>query len=276
MNIVETYSRMRTRSEVSNILSPALMQAAQDAGEHPQEMLQPEPMHFQYVVVHIRDAEPEEIPKVVTRVVDTCVSHRAVICDATPLLLVGYIGLPNAKYDSVEDRISLVAALLAENGSSVRVAHGQCNGLAGLFGSQRRMDYGAIIPNFSAILKKFLDIEFEGNGVRGNGVRYRFLSESDERVATDTAFSARGFFGARLNVLRLGERVFHRPISRDGSRRQDDGVLDLLLPPLYSPTFEAPCSPPPSQGKRSPVRARSIRGWSRRLPRGSTYRELLP
>jgi hypothetical protein len=80
--------------------------------------------------------------------------------DAMPSLLIGYFGVPNAKYDSTEARTNLVAALLAENGSAVRVAHGQCNGLVGGFGGPRRWFYTAIVPNFSAVLKKLLDLEF--------------------------------------------------------------------------------------------------------------------
>ena len=86
----------------------------------------------------------------------------------------------------------------------------------------------------------------------------------------------RRFFGAKPNVWQLRGRVFPRRTLRDGSRRLADGVLYLLPPRLYSPTFGVPGSPTPSQGRRPPVHVRSTRGWSRQLPRGSTCRELLP
>jgi hypothetical protein len=120
----------------------------------------PELMHFQYVLVQIRESDPDKITTVIARVVDAFLSRQVTPADITPSFLVGYLGFPNAKYDSVEARTNLVTALLAENGSAVRIVHGQCKGLVGFFGSQRRGIYGAIIPNFSAILEKLLDIEF--------------------------------------------------------------------------------------------------------------------
>ena len=118
-----------------------------------------------------------------------------------------------------------------------------------------------------------------GNGIRGTAGGIgdsRFNIQ--ERVA-DKAFLSLGLSarGSRPNLLQLSGRVFQRPTLRDGSGREDDGVLHLPLPPpRYSPTFGVPGSPTPSPGRRPPVHARSTRGWSRQLPRGSTYRERLP
>jgi hypothetical protein len=133
----------------------ARVQQARPSGTHVGQ-----PRHFQYILVHIREADIDEIPSLITKVVDAFLCRNAIVTDIATSLIVGYFGIPIAKYDSAEARSQLVAALLAENGNAVRVAHGECNGLAGNFGSDRRWSYGAIIPNFSAVLKKLLDLEF--------------------------------------------------------------------------------------------------------------------
>jgi hypothetical protein len=150
-------------AKVQEMFSDPLDQIIEEAllaADRVKELPPPELMHFQYVLVHIRESEPDKITMLLARVVDAFLIHQATPADTTPSLLVGYFGFPNAKYDSIEARINLVAALLAENGTAVRIAHGQCNGLGGFFGSQRRGIYGAVIPIFSAVLKKLLDIEF--------------------------------------------------------------------------------------------------------------------
>ena len=116
--------------------------------------------HFQFIVVHVDEVNPDEVPKIIANVIDTFGRHEAMVSCIESSVVVGYYGLPNPENDSAEARQGLVAALLRENDNRVRVAHGQCNGLVGLYGGTRRLTYGAIIPNFSAVLKKLVDIKF--------------------------------------------------------------------------------------------------------------------
>lgn len=123
-------------------------------------MLQTKVRHFQYVLVHTWEEQPDEIPKLICNVVDALLRHSGTVTDITSSLVIGYFGLPYPEYDSVDLRRSFVTALLAKNGKAVRVAHGQCNGLVGTFGNKSRHSFGAIVPNFSDILKTLLDAEF--------------------------------------------------------------------------------------------------------------------
>lgn len=159
MSIFEVIRRARLRREFSKHVPPELMSVMMETARvRPTQPSQPR--HFQYILVHVREADIDEIPKLISKVVDAFLCRSAIVTDITSSLVVGYLGLPNARYDSAKARSQLVAALLAENGDAVRVAHGECNGLAENFGSDRRWNYGAIIPNFSAVLKKLLDVEF--------------------------------------------------------------------------------------------------------------------
>src|SRR4030095_9156220 len=117
-------------------------------------------MHFQYILVHMRETAPGELQKLIARVIEAFFPRNGVLGSIQSSLVVGYLGIPWPQYDSSEARADLVAALLAANGKAIRIAHGECNGLVGLIGSNRRFTYGAIIPEFSSVLKKLLDAEF--------------------------------------------------------------------------------------------------------------------
>ena len=144
----------RRMSSLSPWLRKAILAAERADGMPPTEE-----KHFQYVLAQIEEADPSEIIKIYSKVVRCFLSHQA-MAEATGSLLTGYIGLWDATDDSTEARTSLVAALLAENGPSIRVVHGQCSGLVGNFGGPKRLFYTAIIPNFSAVLKRLVKIQF--------------------------------------------------------------------------------------------------------------------
>jgi hypothetical protein len=152
----------KARQDVRKLLPPELVEKTLldvQAGRMPKRCAI---RHFQFVLVDLKETLPSEISAAVGRVVDAFFRHGALLSNVTPSLVVGYLGIPNSnsKSDSVEARLSLVAALLSENGDSIRVMHGQCDGVAGNLGSRGRWIYGAIIPGFSEILRKLLAAQF--------------------------------------------------------------------------------------------------------------------
>lgn len=153
------FMRMRRTLNLlpSNVLDKILKTDRDDTWYPRTEMT-----HFQFVLVHVKDDDPEETKKTIGAVVETILQTRATLGDMTCSLILGYLGLPDRQSDSAEARQKLVAALIREHGDHIRVAHGQCNGLVGLFGSKRRMNYGGLIPNFSGALKTLLALEFGG------------------------------------------------------------------------------------------------------------------
>jgi hypothetical protein len=97
------------------------------------------------------------VPEILSRVADRILHHRAMISDVSASVIVACLGIPFRDGDSAEQRVTLVNALVSENGVAIRIAHGQCNGRAGNLGGRSRFTYGAVIPGFNSILKRLLD-----------------------------------------------------------------------------------------------------------------------
>ena len=117
----------------------------------------PEQRHFQFVIVQLDERTPEDVSALLGNVFETCFRHWGVVSNVSVSLLVAYLGQPFEKYDTVENRLALVDDLVRENPNKLRIAHGQCHGLIGNFGSVQRSFWGAFIPDFSGILRKLLE-----------------------------------------------------------------------------------------------------------------------
>ena len=119
----------------------------------------PEPVvrHFQFVIVVLDDARPEELKATISRVVSAASRQRAILSNVSASIIVVCFGVPFPDDDSFESRLGFVNTLIQENGNAIRVAHGQCDGLVGNFGSEHRMVYEAMIPGFNGILKQLLN-----------------------------------------------------------------------------------------------------------------------
>jgi hypothetical protein len=128
--------------------------------ETEKEIHPPEVKHFQFVVIFVDDSNPqEEVAARINAVMRTLAQHRATISNITASVVVALFGVPFPEGDSAEARCELVKALLQEHVGRIRIAHGQCDGPVGLFGDKERSAYGAVIPGFSGILKKLLEIK---------------------------------------------------------------------------------------------------------------------
>jgi hypothetical protein len=124
------------------------------------EIKPPEVKHFQFVVVMADDTNPEDVPGTISKIVYIIVQRRATVSDITSSLVVGLLGVPFPEDNSAEARRGLVDALLRESGNRIRIVHGECDGAVGNFGGPERWAYGAVIPGFSRILKKLVEVEF--------------------------------------------------------------------------------------------------------------------
>ena len=117
----------------------------------------PEVRHFQFVIVVLDDSRLDEVPKILSRVGDVILRHDGMISNISASIVVACLGVPFSIGDSVENRLSLLNTLVAENGTLIRIAHGQCNGTVGNLGCEKRFVYEAVIPGFNDILKQLLD-----------------------------------------------------------------------------------------------------------------------
>jgi hypothetical protein len=124
------------------------------------EIKPPEVKHFQFVVMLVDDTNPQEVPAMLSKVIETLVRQRANVSNIASSLLVGLLGVPFPESNSPLARRELVDALLQDNGERIRIAHGECDGAVGMFGSHERWAYGAVIPGFSGVLKELLETKF--------------------------------------------------------------------------------------------------------------------
>ena len=148
----------RQRNPFQEYLSPELI--AKLLRETKAEVRPPEVKHFQFVVILLDDRDPKGVPTSISMVMATLVQHHANLSNISPSLFVALLGAPFPEGNSPEARRELVNAVLQDNGGRVRIAHGECDAPFGMFGGHGRWTYGALIPGFSGILKKLLEMEF--------------------------------------------------------------------------------------------------------------------
>jgi hypothetical protein len=145
---------VRVRKEFQKLVGP---EAAAKLLSEPLRVGQFETRRFQFVLILVDEVEPQRIPAIISTVVDTILQHGATVSDITSSLLVALFGVPFLGGNYPEARRGLVDALLRQNGDRIRIAHGQCEGPVGLWGSQERCSYGALIPGFSNVLNALLE-----------------------------------------------------------------------------------------------------------------------
>ncbi|HKM90110.1 MAG TPA: hypothetical protein VJX29_05805 [Candidatus Acidoferrales bacterium] len=158
MGIFQMLRRRKARKAFQGLVGPELLSKPRGGAGLPAGKI--EAKHFQFVIILLDDAKPEEVPAIIGKVVSILLQHGAILSSITSSLLVGLLGVPFPKGDSPELRLRLVKALLAGNGDRLRIAHGQCTGAFGLLGTEGRWTYGEVIPEFSGILKKLLGSQF--------------------------------------------------------------------------------------------------------------------
>lgn len=152
------FQRRTSRQPVQAYVSP--QRVAKLIREADPEIRPPETKHFQFVVALADDANPQEVPAIITKIMGTLGKHRATVSTITSSLFAAILGVPFLEGNSAEARRELVDALLRENGDRIRIVHGECDGAFGTLGGHGRWTYGAVIPGFSAILKKLLETKF--------------------------------------------------------------------------------------------------------------------
>jgi len=119
-----------------------------------------ETKHFQFIVVSLDDSNPDKLSVLMSKVIDSLFEKHATLMDMNPSLMIAVLGVPFPETDRAELRAELVNTLLAKNGHLIRIAHGHCEGLTGLFGGEKRCTWNVAIPRFSSILKRLLDTPF--------------------------------------------------------------------------------------------------------------------
>jgi hypothetical protein len=158
MGILRMLQRRRARRAFGKYLSPAVIEKV--LRETGSKIRPTEVQHFQFVVALADDANPQDVPAMISKAIGTLIQHRATVENISSSLFVALLGVPFPEGNSPRARRELVEALLQDNGDRIRIAHGECDGAAGMFAAHERWVYGAMIPGFSGVLKKLLETKF--------------------------------------------------------------------------------------------------------------------
>lgn len=159
MNILDRLKAWRaTRKQIRSLNK--LLSAAKAASKKNAQEPKLQPRHFQFILTNVDDADPAQLPESIAKVATTILEQGVPLGSIECSLMVTILGVPFAEMDSEELRMKIVTTLLRQHGNLIRIAHGQCNAMAGLYGAEKRLTYGGIIPQFSATLKRLLDTEF--------------------------------------------------------------------------------------------------------------------
>jgi hypothetical protein len=118
----------------------------------------PTTKHLQFVVVELDDLPAEDSGLLIDRICQAFDSHCDEVLTISSFLVIGYFGLLWST-NSAKARLGLVLDLVAQFGSSIRVAHGQCEGVTGIMG-RRRISYNVVIPGFHEIREQLSQTPF--------------------------------------------------------------------------------------------------------------------
>jgi hypothetical protein len=153
----EMRERSRRRATFAKYLPAEVIAHIEKAPKHFPSA--PEPKAFEFIVIQAQDHDPQQLLSTLGRVISTCRAHGAGIPTVMSSLLVAHFGVffPAPAPDS---RTQCVSELLSENGSSIRMVHGRCEGMAGIIGAGKAFTFGSIVPGFSNVLAQLLQTDF--------------------------------------------------------------------------------------------------------------------
>jgi len=134
------------------------------------------------VLVGFVDEDPVRMGPVMDDVAKRLFEHCGGI-EAIAPVFVGTFRWPKLDSDSPEVRRRFVTEVLDAHRDSVRIAHGECDGLTGIYGARMRFSCVAI-PEYSAILRKLLDLPF-GTAVEIPSTSYKLDTTKTNRDPKD-------------------------------------------------------------------------------------------
>ncbi len=115
---------------------------------------------IEFVLAFVRGGSPAQVSERIARVADVAVTHGATVHDLVGALVIVAFGTHPASSPESGSRSSLVKALREQLAGNVKIVHGAADGHYGLFGSDTRMSYTFLVPQFDAILGALSRLEF--------------------------------------------------------------------------------------------------------------------
>jgi hypothetical protein len=118
-----------------------------------------------FIVFQLRDDDVENVQRQLERALPIMREGGGIFDMASSLVMVIF-GIPQREenVDFEANRALVASRLMSELGPEIRLVYGSVSGLAGTFGIDTWLHYGAVLPNFGAILERLVKLEFGQSG----------------------------------------------------------------------------------------------------------------
>ncbi len=107
---------------------------------------------IEFVLAFVRGESPSQVSERMATVADLAATYGAVVYDLIGGLVIMAFGTHSESRTESGSRWALVGALRERLAGDIKILHGAAEGHYGLFGSERRISYTFVVPQFDAIL----------------------------------------------------------------------------------------------------------------------------
>jgi len=149
--------KRRVRRAFEKLVDPETVESLLRAGVAPQPFKHG---RIDFIIAFVRGESPSQISERISRVANLAMAHGATVHDLVGALAIVAFGTLPASSPESGSRSSLVQALRDELAGDIKIVHGAADGHYGLFGSQVRMSYTFLVPQFDRILGALGRLEF--------------------------------------------------------------------------------------------------------------------
>jgi hypothetical protein len=141
-------------------LTPEIIEELVKTPERPIPSLQQ--AMIPYIILQVRDDDLAQVPVYMEKAFEVTLDAGGVIMSIMSSVVAVVYGIPVRIPDdeSIAQRNQTLVRLGRDLGPNVRTVFGRASCLYGNGGSARRMNYGALIPDFSGSLETLLALEF--------------------------------------------------------------------------------------------------------------------
>ncbi len=123
----------------------------------------PQPWQFAYVLLQVRDAELDRMPARLSLAIEILTHRDGFVADMMSSVVLGIFGLPLVDVElekSCDQQAKVVARLISELGTDVRLVYGVANGLAGEMSGPSHPSFGVALPDVAGKLSALFAVEF--------------------------------------------------------------------------------------------------------------------
>lgn len=122
----------------------------------------PQPVQLCFILLQVRDDPLDQVPAHLSKAIDVIMRRDGMLWDVMSSIALATFGLPISD-DPGKDRdqrSKVVARLVTELGSDIRLLDGDVGGFLANCGSPSRFHYGPLLPDFRRYLSALTALEF--------------------------------------------------------------------------------------------------------------------